>query len=376
MRLSLFAALALVGLIAILPALNGRAAPMFVPLGGLSGRGYCGASALSADGSVVVGGCDGGSQAPEAFRWTQNGGMVGLGALQNGTSSTSTGVSADGSVIVGNAVIQGIKGVPFRWTQATGMVQFSPDNGIVSARGISSDGSLIFGTWSNGSNGFRGYTWTQQAGVQFNDLFAGFPAAMSGDGSVLVGGNERCVILSASCDPLTGDPNLSTKISALAASADASVVVGFLSPYMGDPSGGAFRWTQASGPVSLDDHPPVTFQFAQAMGVSADGSVIVGMRDYGVGIWPDGSSREPFIWTESGGMQSLRDVLLSEGVDLTGWILEQADAVSADGRVVIGHGTNPNGELEAWVAFVPEPSTALLAFTGLAVLGQRRRSHS
>ena len=37
----------------------------------------------------------------QAFRWTQSGGMVGLGYLPGATTSSATAVSADGLVVVG-----------------------------------------------------------------------------------------------------------------------------------------------------------------------------------------------------------------------------------------------------------------------------------
>jgi hypothetical protein len=35
---------------------------------------------------------------------------------------------------------------------------------------------------------------------------------------------------------------------------------------------------------------------------------------------------------------------------LTGWSLDYASAISANGQVVIGYGTNPSGDREAWIA--------------------------
>src|SRR5262249_24085624 len=77
----------------------------------------------------------------------------------------------------------------------------------------------------------------------------------------------------------------------------------------------------------------------------------------------------------TGGMQSLRDVLTGSGVDLTGWVLSQADAVSSDGQVMVGRGTNPQGDLESWIAIIPEPATGSLGGAGLSALrvGKRRR---
>ena len=81
--------------------LDARATPMFVPLGDLSGGSFASrATAVSADGSVVVGESTTAS-GQEAFRWTQSGGMVGLGSLSAESSSRAFGVSSDGSVVVG-----------------------------------------------------------------------------------------------------------------------------------------------------------------------------------------------------------------------------------------------------------------------------------
>jgi hypothetical protein len=78
-------------------------------------------------------------------------------------------------------------------------------------------------------------------------------------------------------------------------------------------------------------------------------------------------------------MVSIRDLLAGQGVDLTGWTLDQAQAVSADGRFVVGVGTNPSGDSEAWLADlqaqpVPEAHHLLAAaLPALAGLGWARR---
>jgi len=45
---------------------------------------------------------------------------------------------------------------------------------------------------------------------------------------------------------------------------------------------------------------------------------------------------------------------------LSGWTLEPARDVSGDGRTIVGWGRNPSGDLEGWIADIPEPSTAFL----------------
>ena len=54
------------------------------------------------------------------------------------------------------------------------------------------------------------------------------------------------------------------------------------------------------------------------------------------------------------GMRNLRSVLMEEfGLDLEGWRLESAVAISADGQTIAGNGTNPAGQAEGWIAVVP-----------------------
>ena len=76
----------------------------FTSLGTLGGV-WSRANAVSANGSVIVGQSDNGTQA-EAFVY-QNGTMTGLGFLPGGVHSNATGVSADGSVIVGYSHMTG-----------------------------------------------------------------------------------------------------------------------------------------------------------------------------------------------------------------------------------------------------------------------------
>jgi hypothetical protein len=60
---------------------------------------------------------------------------------------------------------------------------------------------------------------------------------------------------------------------------------------------------------------------------------------------------EAFVWIERRGIFSLRQFLIDAEIDMNGWTLEVATAVSADGRSVVGYGPH-NGNYEAWVAFL------------------------
>ena len=80
-----------------------------------------------------------------------------------------------------------------------------------------------------------------------------------------------------------------------------------------------------------------------------------------------------FIWDEGHGMRSLPDVLVTDyGLDLSGWDLIAARAITPDGLTIVGTGRR-GGWLEAWIAVIPEPSTGMLFAAGLLGLALRRR---
>lgn len=120
--------------------------------------------------------------------------------------------------------------------------------------------------------------------------------------------------------------------------------------------------------VSLGDLPGGDVRGA-AVDVSGDGSVVVGNSDSAAG-------REAFIWDEAHGMRSLKTVLAEEyGLDLSGWELERAEAISDDGMTIVGEGVNPLGLDEVWVVTLPEPSmTTVLMVGAVLAAGRMRRS--
>jgi len=350
-----------IGLGAIGVAFQAQAAS-FQGLGGLPGGSFSSdATGVSADGSVVVGQSTGAS-GNEAFRWTQATGMVGLGYLPGGSfSSGASGVSADGSVVVGSSNSANNFLEAFRWTQGTGMVGlgYLPGGGFGSgASGVSADGSVVVGS-SDSANGNEAFRWTQATGmVGLGDLAGGisfpggffFSPGVSADGSVVVGSSNSDLEASrwtqATGTVGLGNLEWGSFGDASGVSTDGSVVVGYSS---NDSSFEAFRWTQQTGMVGLGDllSSVDTFRFFSiASGVSGDGSVVVGYSQT-----HNNDGQEAFIWSSTQGMRSLQQVLTNDyGLDLTGWFLNEANAISADGLTVVGSGTNPNGLTEAWIA--------------------------
>lgn len=189
------------------------------PLGDLPPGGFdrpSTAMGASADGGVIVGTGNysaGGGPMPvtgEAFYWTRSGGLTPLGDVPGGNGvSRAYDVSADGSVIVGKGDAQASfqvedLGVAFRWTSQEGMVSlgFLPDGSTSSAAtAVSADGSVIVG-YSHSPVGGEAFRWTAAEGMtgighlnlvpHWNESHAN---GVSADGSVIVGGSDGAAYL-------------------------------------------------------------------------------------------------------------------------------------------------------------------------------------
>ncbi len=292
------------------------------PLGDLPGGDFeSWAFGVSADGSVVVG--RGTRSRHEAFRWTRSLRMRGLGSLSfQYPESAAFDVSADGTVIVGSSAYDlpyYTTNIAFRWTATTGMQplgSLNPTQPWSSAYAISADGSVVAGmTASPGT--YQAFRWTTETGMQ-------------GIGW------------------LSGVPNGETRRSAaLGISQDGSVIVGFSTSTAGFQ---AFRWTQASGMVGLGDLPGGDY-WSEAYDVSGDGALVVGSSI--TGAWPWGEAKwEAFIWDAQHGMRKLQDVLANEyglSADLQGWVLTSANAITPDGKIIVGGGVAPDESRRAWL---------------------------
>ena len=376
---------------AALPSAS-HAAPSIQGLGDLPG-GATNSSALgvSNDGQTAVGQSgtvNGTTNVTEAFRW-QNGTMTRLGDLQFGTyDSRALGVSGNGLVVVGrsnsgaNSLDNRIEA--FRWTEAGGIVGLGDLAGgsfQSYAQGASFDGTVIAG-YSNGTNGFEAVRWQNGDISALGDLSGGtFDSrafGINGDGSVIVGRGNSGNGFEAfrwQNGAMTGLGDLEGgNFGSLAqgVSFDGSTVVGY-----GTSATGLQAFRYQNGSMNALPFLPGGGTQSEALSVSNDGSFVVG---YAVSA-NNPSAFEAVRWNAAGEVETLWDLLTGLGVNpaASGWTqLNRATGITPDGTAIVGFGTrNLDGTAvtEAFLVTIPEPaSMALLLPAGLTLLRRRRRA--
>ncbi len=280
------------------------AATTMVGLGDWAGGSFdSNAFGISGDGSVIAGygtSADG----KEAFRWTEAEGKQRLGDLPGGgIASEGRGVSKDGSIVVGHGTSGNSDGSSrneaFRWTQQSGMVGLG-DLGEGSfnskARAISEDSNVIVG-YGQSADGREACRWTVDGPFGLGDLkggaFNSVARAVSGDGAVIVGvsevenGSEAFMWTETDGMVSLGDFDGGELYSrARGVSADGTIIVGEASTVLGHE---AFIWDQSGGmqslqgmllanSVTLDD-----WRLTEAHWISYDGRHIVGIGEHADG---------------------------------------------------------------------------------------------
>jgi uncharacterized membrane protein len=211
--------------------------------------------AISADGSTVVGSSASSvheNRGSQAFRWTQGEGMQPLGILTGEFDSTATAVSVDGSVIVGTSGLNA-----FRWTDDGGGMQ---SIGEFLPTAVSADGKIVVGT-----SHFRDLAmiWTQETSAQplqtylqekFNITLPGWQAlydvvGISADGSAITGTGLNAAGFT--------EAFLATFDSSAVQSAGGISFSGPVNLFLVDPDGQRFGTNPENG-ESLDEIPGLT----------------------------------------------------------------------------------------------------------------------
>lgn len=251
---------------------------------------------LSHDGATAVGTFRTTAEATRAFRYRGPGTLENLGGLPNHLSTLATAVSGDGSVVIGNAEagpVPGQAGQPFRWTQSGGMQGLGhalPGHHYGQALGVTPTGSMIVG-WSWGGAGVgAAFAWTEANGMQ---VLPNLPGSTSGSTAHAVN-QDGTVIAGASGPESTAVIWRNGQVEAIPLPPG-----GFIRAYpsdmnaVGDAWVGQFQmttnpdlaamWTQSRGLETLSDYlafrgigVPAGWTLVNASSISDNGSVIAG----------------------------------------------------------------------------------------------------
>jgi uncharacterized membrane protein len=307
------------------------------------------ATAVSGDGStvgVVIGRYNWfhGRFDPYGYLWTEAGGLQAMPGTGNlNAYPIPYGVSGDGSAVAGTAILAPDRIFAFHWTPENGYETWTPEPGGSYANALSADGFTVVGIQDG-----RPFSWTSRDGLAYlHGSGAGFAENahdVSADGSVIVGtltgsgsGSQACRWMNGQVIPLGFLPG-ATASEALGVSDDGSTVVGRSGTR-------AFFWRAAGGMKS--PAIPAGYTQSQAWAVSGDGSVVV------CTAWVS-NTYDVFTWDRIRGSRILKQTLQQLGVAaVNGWTLDSVGGISTDGTVIVGGGTNPQGQPEAWLARIP-----------------------
>jgi parallel beta-helix repeat protein len=266
-------------------------------------------------------------------RWSSSGQPTRLVGLL-----TAVDVTADGSAVLGLGRLPSREMVAMIWADSDlqTLEKFNPE-------AISADGAVAVGRQAG-----QAARWMMDRLDVLELARSSRAVGVSADGGVAAG--TRLGVDRSEAFRWEGDQveYLGLASEAHAISSDATTVVGALHAGPGQPLVEAFRWrpdgVERLGQLSAK--PGELAHQSVALGVSADGSVVVGRAHTTAG-----GPTEAFIWTHEKGIRSLAEVLEREFLlDLQGLRLTEAVAVSDDGRVIVGNASVGRGVAVGWMA--------------------------
>ncbi len=337
----------------VVASVTANAQLQFLPLGDLPG-GVTNSAAygVSADGQTVVG-YGSTASGPVAFSWTQGGGLVALPMLNGGTGSIAYAASANGGIIVGGTYSPtGQQASVWATNSVSGLGDLADGSFDSIARGVSSDGQVIVGHGTSAS-GREAFRWTGNVMTGLGDLAGGAfqseALAVTPDGSRVTGygtpGVQNVFVWTAT----NGMQDFYASAQSKGVSSDGNSLVGQINATFSVPLSPIYhyrratRWNNGNAWIIGPERTSTSDSYDSFFnGVTPDASIAIGSFNGGVGF--QAISHDSF-----NGLRNLRDALIADGIDMTGWTLSAATAISADGSVVVGYGTNPQGEQEAWV---------------------------
>ncbi len=268
----------------------------FLPGGGLNSY----TQAIDGSGTILAGYGDSAGNT-RAFRATTMAGFTVLPLIPGTFFAQAFGLSTSGARVAGTS---GVGGVHFAFLWDSGSPGIVTNLGVVSGQSTS-DGLAISGdgTTVTGFSGALPMRWTAAGGMV--GLGAGLPGQTSARGEGI----------NTSGSVITGRYNTGSELG--------------------------FRWTAGTGMVALPASPGGTLAL-RPRAVSGDGNVIIGQVVDGV------AGFTAFVWTPTLGTQLLATHLAARAVNLAGWQLRDATAISADGSAMCGIGIF-GGQSVGWV---------------------------
>ena len=327
------------------------------------------AAGISADGLTVLGSSRSGDetlvepatvQINQAVHQSKTGGRAqGLGAF------FPLALSGDGRT----ALLLDSGGTPATWSAATNILTSASHGAfwLTGAGGLSSDGSVIAGSFGNEPGAFSMAGGLSTFGFPAGRGESGAATAVSSDGLVFAGqatgggATEAFRYDTTNGYTLLGDlPGGAFHSFATAISPDGQTVVGgsvheTTVDFFGNPTDSTrpFAWTAAGGTVDLGTLQP------GSSGQAAD----INDRSTTVGT----SAGQAFIHHPLTGIVSLKNFLTDTyDLDLTGIDLLTATGISDDNRTVIGR-SDDNGTLKGYVITLPNfPADALASLALLS----------
>jgi uncharacterized membrane protein len=352
--------------------------------------GYGAATDMSPDGSVIVGNTNGDY---ETFRWTSSTGIVPLGRATVpvlGSGAGAPEVSDDGTRI--SATILGEDGTYMTqgvWTLGAGWTETMPpppptggllDNAYGSAWGISGDGNTVVGLyWRPGQTDGTAHAsaWTEATGTV--DMgSSGRDSRINTanyDGSVMVGWDANPGF--GNWWPTVWVDGVRTTLStddvfaqAIGVSADGTLVLG---QDLHEPSGvvGAALW-RWSGTEWVEETLGALFATHPVYGeagfyaCSTDGSVIVGYNAF------DPGNQAGLLWTEETGLVNIEQYLLANGITLDpNLTIRSLTGITADGSIACGVAQELSYPFD-WVAvrIFLDPATAAPELSRRSAMGR------
>jgi hypothetical protein len=304
-------------------------------------------SGLSSNGSAASGwGTDGTTQRP--FRWSSPGGIVNLGTVGPAYLSVATGISRDGQTVAANMFPFTMSGAShgFRWTQPTGWTDIGVSyvgGDWTDCNNISGDGLRLMGRTRQPGGEMRAYTWNTATGFS---ILPNLPGAFN---SVALASSNTANYITGSMDfagvshPVRWGPSgiidffsLVSGIgpinyaTGVAISDNGSRILGYALHTNG--SRPMFMWYDIGGNGAVGFFSPLPgYGVANPADIATDGTAFVGSCTSGL---PDTA----FLWSNDLGMVNLNTWFPTVGVNLTGWQLLSATAISADGTAIAGTG--------------------------------------